>query len=766
VKERVRAALRPVGRTVGRALGRAGLAALAALALIVGWLWATTDVDRARFVHPDDALTITDRHGAPLRHHRPDGFDRRWIALEDVSPNLVDAVIAVEDDRFYEHHGADARATLRALATFALPGRRTSGGSTITQQLVKLVYRRPDGILDKPREIARALMLERRFDKRWILEQYLNRLPFGDNVVGVARASELYLGKPASELTVGEAALLAGIPQAPTALDPRRNLQASLRRRRVVLARMRATSLIDEATWAEASGEEVAVQARSIRPWRAPRAADAALLAWREGRLERRGRALRTSLDLPLQENVERILRAAVETYAARGVENGAAVVVSNASGEILAYVGAARDGSDAPGGWLDLASARRQPGSTLKPFVYELYFERGGTAASVLDDLSRPMVGGAGELFSARDYDGRERGPVRARVALSASLNLAALDASRRVGAERVVSRLRALGLDHLDAASRYGAAIVLGGADVSALELAEAYATLARGGTRVPIGLASGPEVEPTRVMDAGAALVVRDVLSDARARREAFGDDLSSLYGEGAFGLKTGTSSGWRDAWTAAFTDEVTVVVWLGDPSNRPLGGLSGFEGAAPTAVRVLRAAMDRAPALHLEAPERAPIVLEHAQICAVTGELAGARCAQALDERFAPGTAPTHRCDAHQDDGAVVLPARYARWLATEHPVGFALRDGDTADGAPRVAHPSDGSRLLLDPSRGEPDVPLRATVGGATAPSARWEVDGHPLDGARWHPTEGEHLVVALLGERRSAPIRVDVRYAR
>ena len=762
MRPRARAAL----RSSGRAIGRAGLAALALGALGLTYLWATTDVERARFAHPDDALTITDRHGTPLRHHRPDGFDRRWIALDDVSPNLVLAVIAVEDDRFYEHHGADARATARALASFALPGRRLSGGSTITQQVVKLVYGRPDGLLDKPREIARALILERRFDKRWILEQYLNRLPFGDNVVGVARASELYLGKPAGTLTVGEAALLAGIPQAPTALDPRRNLQATLRRRRVVLARMRETGAIDEAAYRQASSEEVAVQARPIRPWRAPRAADAALLAWREGRLERHGQALGTSVDLPLQDRVERILRTAVDTHSARGVENGAAVVVSNATGELLAYVGAARAGSDAPGGWLDLARARRQPGSTLKPFVYELFFERGGTAASVLDDMSRPMVGGGGELFSARDYDGRERGPVRARTALSASLNLAALDASRRVGAERVVSRLRMLGLDHLDEASRYGAAIVLGGADVSALELAEAYTTLARGGTRVRLGFARDPEVEPTRVMEAGAALVTRDVLSDARARRDAFGDDLSSLFGEGGFGMKTGTSSGWRDAWTAAFTDEVTVVVWLGDPAGRPLGGLSGFEGAAPTAVRVLRAAAERARALHLEVPPREPVVLEHAQVCAFTGDLAGPRCAHTLDERFAPGTAPTRRCDAHSDDGSVALPARYARWLAAERPAGFALRDGDTSDGAPRVAHPSDGARLLLDPSQGEPDVPLRATVAGATAPSARWEVDGEALEGSRWHATEGEHLVVALLGERRSAPIRVDVRYAR
>ncbi|HJL16497.1 MAG TPA: transglycosylase domain-containing protein [Sandaracinaceae bacterium LLY-WYZ-13_1] len=732
---------------------------------VAGALWLDTDVDRARFAHPRDALTVTDRHGTALRHHRPDGHDRRWVSIDEVSPHLVDAVVATEDQRFFEHAGVDPRATARAAVSFVWPGRRVSGASTITQQVVKLVYGRPHGLWDKPREIVRALRLEQRFDKRWILEQYLNRLPYGDQVVGVARASELYFGKPVAELTVGEAALLAGIPQAPTALDPRRHPSAAQRRRRVVLARMRATGRIDEATHRAALAEPVSIRARSMRPWRAPRLADAALAAWRRGALPRRGRALVTSVDLPLQREVERELRAAVEAYATRGVTNAAGLVVANETGEVLAYVGAARRGSDVPGGWLDLARARRQPGSTLKPFVYELLFEGGGTAATVLDDLSRPRVGGDGAIFTARDYDGRERGPVRARIALSASLNLAALDAASRVGAAPIVARLRALGMDHLDDPSRYGAAIVLGGADVSPWELAGAYVTLARGGSRVPLSLAPVRAVEPVRVMEPGPAALTRDVLRDPAARRAAFGDDRAALFGAAPFGLKTGTSSGWRDAWTAVFTDAVTVVVWLGDPAGRPLGAVSGFDGASRPAVRVLAAAHRRLPALGRlrDGPVDERPTLVSARVCAHTGRLAGPRCVHAVEERFVPGTLPTRRCDAHRDDGAVALPARYAAWLARERPAGFALAPAPARRRDPRVAYPEDGARLLLDPRRGAA-IPLRATVAGGPA-SVRWEIDGRPLDEGVWRPAPGPHRVVAVLGDRRSRPAHVRVRLA-
>ncbi len=745
--------------------GRAAGLLLALLAVAIAALWAATDVDLARFVRPPDSIAIVDRSGEPLRQVRPDGYDRRWVSLERVSPHLVGAVIAVEDQRFYQHEGVDARAVVRAALTSFWPGRRASGASTITQQLVKTVYGRPRGLWDKPQEMMRALLLEEEMEKDWILEQYLNRLPFGDRIVGVGRASEAYFGRPPSELSLAEAALLAGIPQAPTALDPRRHLPAAIRRQRFVLSRMRETGRIDEASYRAALAAPITIRTRDPRPWSAPRFADAVREELRAGRLARRCGVVTSARGLPLEERVEDILERAVQGGEARGVTNAAAIVVANETGEILAYVGAARAGQGAPGGWLDLLRARRQPGSTLKPFVYELFFERGGTAATLLDDLATPMTGGEGELFVARDYDGRERGPVRARAALSASLNLAALDAARRVGPERIVRRLAALGFADLSAPDRYGAAIVLGGADVRPLDLAGAYVTLARGGTRVPLSYGVVTRVSPVRVMDPAAARITRDVLADGAARREAFGDDLRALFGDGSFALKTGTSSGWRDAWTAAFTDAFTVVVWMGDPGGAPLGGLSGFEGAARPAVRILAAAHERMDALGIRPVPLDEAELARARVCAVTGLLAGPRCSHTLDERFARGTLPRASCEAHLSDGRVALPARYARWIEAAHPAGFALSDAAPSEAAPRVEHPRDGARLVIDPRR-PAAIPLRASVGGARVEDARFEVDGVPLSDATWVPAPGAHTVVAIAGGRRSEPVSVTVTSAR
>lgn len=758
----------PTWKRLRRAVGRAALALATAALVAAAVVWFTSPVDRADLVRPRDAITVIDRSGAPLRHARSEGLDRRWVDLDRVSPHLVSAVLSIEDERFYGHPGIDPVAMARAAIFNVLPGHRLSGASTITQQLVKLIYGRPHGLWSKPSELARALRLESMLSKDEILEQYLNRLPFGDQIVGVARASEEYFGHPASELTVSEAALLAGIPQAPSVTEPRRHLQRALARRRLVLARMHETGRLDEAAYRAALEEAPVIRDEAARPWRAPRFVDSALERWRRGDLRREGPVLRTSLDLPLQREAETVVRRAVERLAPRGVGNGAAVVVDNATGEILAYVGAARQGPTFPGGQMDLLRAPRQPGSTLKPFVYELLFEQGGTAATVLDDLSRPMTGAGETIFEARDYDGEEQGPVRARAALARSLNLAALDAARRVGEARIVERLRALGVGRLESPDHYGAAVVLGGADLTPLELAHAYVTLARGGTRIPFSYAAGGSigVEPVAVMDPGAAAVTIDVLSDPRARADGFGDDLTALFDDvdEELGLKTGTSTGWHDAWAAVFTDRITVVVWLGDPGRRPMGAVSGFDGAARPAVTILAAAHRRADALRLAGLDRELPTLVPVRICAHTGLLSGDRCTHTVEERFVNGTLPTRRCEAHLDDGTWVVPRAYARWVGETHPAGVTLADSIAArpEATLRIVHPAAGARWLLDARRGATLVPLRAELDGAAPPGTSWEVDGAAIAGDRWPARSGRHRFVAVWQGRRSDPVEVEV----
>jgi penicillin-binding protein 1C len=729
-------------RPLALAAGVLGLPLAAWVALVL----ADVSIDRSRFVHPEDAVTVLDRTGRALRHQRSDGLDRRWVPLEEIDPRLVDALVAVEDRRFFEHPGVDGWAVARAVLTSWWPGRRPSGASTLTQQLLKQVYGRPNGLwLDKPRELLRALRLEARFDKRWILEQLLNRLPFGNGIVGVGRASEVYLGHSVSRLTLAEAALLAGIPQAPSALEPRRHPEGARRRRDFVLSRMVATGRARAEDAARAREAPLRLADRAFRPWRAPRFADAALRAWREGDLAAEGGALRTSLDLALQEEVEAILSAAVARHAGRGVSNGAAVVLDVSSGEVLAYVGAARRGSAHPGGWLDLLRAPRQPGSTLKPFVYGLLLERGASPATLLEDLPRPMVDGRGAVFEAENYDGRARGPVTLRQALAASLNLAALDAARRVGAEPIAARFARLGL--LPDATPVGAAVVLGGVDVAPLTLARAYLALARGGRPVALRPSPGAPREREAFGDASSVALLTDVLRDGGARERAFGAHLEDLVGF-PFALKTGTSHGFRDAWTAVYSEAFVAVVWLGDPRGRPLDRLGGFEAAARPAARILGAAHRLRP----DAAAAPEVPLVAAEVCATSGALPGPGCHHRRVERFRPGHLPRASCALHGADGRLHLPPRYADWARTERPDAVVASPGSGA-GTLRIRHPEDGARFLLDPARPAPRIPLRATLDGVEA-AARWELDGAPLPGGALPLTEGRHELVARVGDLR------------
>jgi penicillin-binding protein 1C len=679
---------------------------------------------------------------------------------------VLQAILAAEDSRFFAHDGVDRRSIARAVIDNLVPGRRRSGGSTITQQLVKRVYGRPYGAWSKLSEVLRAMTLERVMSKDEILEQYVNRLPYSDAIEGVARACESYFGHSIESVSLSEAAMLAAIPRAPSALDPRRFARRANDRRAWVLGRMYALRVIDAQSYATALASEPVITPGSGRPWEAPRFVDRVLEGVRAGTIRRENSsAVRTSLDLSTQRQAESILRAQWTRFTARGARNAAAIVVSNATGEVLAYVGAID--SDGDGGALDLLDAERQPGSTLKPFAYELFFERGGTAASVLEDVNVAMTGARGEQFEARDYDGVERGPVSARVALASSLNLAALDVARRVGQDRLAQRLRALGLRGVRTGDAHGGALVLGGVGVRGVELAQAYTTVARWGSAVGLSLVPVLGVaRGVRVMEPAHSRVLWSILSDERARAEGFGESLAELSPGVPFALKTGTSANWRDAWCAVATDRVTVVVWMGDPAGRSMAEVSGFRAAAPAAVRVAWAAHQRSAQLGLPVFSRPASELVTADVCALSGLRAGPRCQHHHVEQFARGTTPMATCDQHDERGDWIAPARLQAWAERAHRTGISrsVRTVST-EGTLLVREPRDGARWLLDPARGEVRVPLRVALDGVEVRADQWLIDGRAIEGDRWTAAEGTHEIIAVVRGRSSAPSRVTIALA-
>jgi penicillin-binding protein 1C len=603
---------------------------------------------------------VLDRDGQLIRDVRSnDGKLSSRVTLAELSPAVVPALLAAEDARFYAHPGVDPIAILRALGQALVQRRLVSGASTLTQQLARAVVVRPRTARGKWRELAIALRIEASLSKSQILEEYLNRVEFGPNLRGIEAASRHYFDKPAAQLDLAEAAALVSIPRGPTLYDPARGARAVLRRRDRVLKRMVAQGL--------ASSD--AARTAELEPLRLTRGlvqggTEHLVLGLVSGSLapELRGervQRLTTTIDSGLQREVSELSRRAARYVADYGASSVSVVVVDNADGDVLAYVGSPDFYATSALGQNDGARALRQPGSALKPFVYAAAMTRlGMTAATQLPDLELHLPTAAG-VYSPRNYDGRFHGLVLLRDALANSLNVPAVYTASRVGPEQVLELLHRAGFSSLQqSAEHYGAAIALGDGEVKLSELAQAYSMLARGGELLPLRfydraeLGNGARLSrtpsaPVRVIDERIAAVLSDVLADDLARAPEFG-----VGGPLAFpfpvAAKTGTSKGFRDNWTVGFTREITVAVWAGNFDGTPMTGSTGVTGAGPLFHEVMLAAMrGRKPAPLLD---HAGLV--SAEVCELSGERAAESCPHRRREWFVPGREPQASCAMHE------------------------------------------------------------------------------------------------------------------
>jgi penicillin-binding protein 1C len=739
-------------------------------------------------------VRLLDREGRPLREACAPGRREpcargEWRPLAELSPLLREATIAAEDARFHEHRGVDGVAVLRAAARNLWERRIASGASTLTMQLARLLRPHPRTLGGKLGEVVDARRLERLLDKRAILEQYLNRAPYGAGTVGAEAASQRYFGKPCTRLELAEAALLAGLPKAPSELNPLRFPEAALARRRYVLDRLLARGRISELEHRRAVARPLALNAA------AERAAPSALhftdlvLAIHPART-----TLRTSLDLELQLDVEGAARAQVRALAGAGATNAAVVVVDNRRCAVRAMVGSVDYWSRA-GGAVNGALARRQPGSTLKPFTYALAFERGATPASVVADVETRYGEADGRLFVPRNFAGGTSGPVLMGDALGRSLNIPAVRVARSVGVPALLARLRELGLTSLDREpAHYGLGLTLGNGEVSLFELAGAYAALARGG--LACGRLALLEEEPPpparRVFSETVSYLVGAELSRESVRVAAFGAANALMLGF-PVAVKTGTSNDWRDSWVIGYTPEHTVAVWVGNFSGRPMSGVSGASGAGPLFHEVMR----RVPRVKPGAP-RPPASVAEILVCARSGHrpgphcrelrsvrvqadrVAGARCDwhRALRVDLRNGLLASERCPARHVAPRVfeVLPPEYAAWQVS-HPAAAPPRRYSPLCPAPAgaparlaVTFPRPGELFLLEPGYAArtQTLELRAEVEGAVGEVA-WFVDGARVARSRWPWSAswplrpGAHTVEAEAGGTRTAPVPFEVR---
>ncbi|MCX7818516.1 MAG: penicillin-binding protein 1C [Kiritimatiellae bacterium] len=691
------------------------------------------------------ATVLLDVRGEPLRVRLGPG-DLDCRPIDDLQPDdwIVRAIVAAEDRRFWWHRGVDPIAIARAAVQNLQHGRIVSGASTLSTQLIRLVEPRPRTWLTKLVEAMRAMQLERRLGKMEILRHYLNRAPFGGNLVGVEAAARRYFGKGARELSLAEAAMLAGLPQSPARLRPDRHFERAHARQCRVLERMRANGVITPDQFAAARAEALAIR-RQIRPFVAPHFAEMALRGAPAG-------TVRTTLDPALQTALEAAVKRHAEPLGAIGVDGFAAVVIDVPAAAVRALVGS--PDWNAPGaGQLNGATVRRSAGSTLKPFIFALAIEQGRlTPARMLADEPRRWPG-----LEPSNFDGAYRGLVSAREALVLSLNLPALELTAMVGLEPLAAVFRRAGLSAPgNDVARYGLGVALGSSPVTLLELANAYAALARGGEWRPLRWREDqPLLSGRRVVSDATAWLIADMLTGEERSLELWRHNAEARTPRIAW--KTGTSAGFRDAWAVGYNPRHVIAVWCGRSDGRGDPHLVGGRVAAPLVAEMFRVAD---PARDSPWFPRPPEVCER-PVCALSGCTPGPWCGELRGDFAVAGVTLAEQCDVHRP----VFAGRPLRGesSAVRKAVGAPPQSGGPG---PRILSPMPGEVIRRLGVAGE-RLALTAVAPGSTG--LWWFVGTRPLGRAPpgrpllWTPEPGMHLLICAdeAGRAARCVIRVE-----
>lgn len=716
--------------------------------------------------------------------------DEKWrlpVALDDVDPRFVAALVALEDRRFHRHDGVDPIALVRAAVTDVVHARRVSGGSTLTMQLARLLEPRRRTLRSKAIEMFRAVQLDLRMTKREILEQYLSRTPYGGNVEGIETAAWAYFGHGARHLTPLEIATLLAVPQGPTRYAPRPDNAARLRARRdAILGKLIAAGVFSPVDAAVATAEAVgAPPPDHLR--RLPREAPHAAVALR--RRHPGAVRIRSTLDAGAQALAERAVALRRAELHGKGIHGGAVVVVDHGSREVVALVGSLDFHDAAHGGQIAMFERPRSPGSTLKPLVYALAIDRGMALPGYLVADVPSQYG----TYRPRNFDGDWAGLVTLRDALSRSLNLPFVDLLERLGVETFVGELGRMGVAQARAEpGQYGLSLIAGGIELTPLEVASIYATLAADGAHRPLRLVAGDEPAGPPIFGAAAAWLTREALSlkdrpDFPRRRDVSGVPPQIHW-------KTGTSFGLRDAWAVGSGPAYTAVVWTGNVDNRPSAELVGSEAAGPLLFDVLEGLAGRAAM----APPAPPAELTAVEVCRYSGHVPGDACTDRARVPAPLHSVPTAPCPYHRAyevDRAsgravmpacrkpgrdyerrsfVVLPSAIRAWLVGRHRAlpEAPVFDDDCVSGVasapPVMVTPGEGQIVTLIPGMpaSQQRVPLSASTDAA---ALTWFVDGalvgHAPASERvyWTPVAGAHEIVVAdeAGHKARRILRVE-----
>jgi len=633
------------------------------------------------------------------------------IQVSEMGDWLPQVTVALEDRRFYRHSGIDWRATCAACLRNLKARRIVSGGYTITQQLVKMTSNRQRrNWFAKLYENIVAWKLERVWTKERILAEYLNRSSFGNRRLGPEAAARAYFGKSARELTLAESVYLAGLLQAPTRFNPWRHPDRAERKYVRSLDLLSKTGFLSSGQRTLLS-ETPPVPGHFDPPHFAPNFVDA--IKQRQSALAGK---VHTTLDLDLQRLAELKLNTQIALLNRYDIADGAVVIVDNAFGAVRAMVGS----SNYAGNQVNGATRSRSCGSTLKPFVYLTAIDRRLLTASTLLADTPDAIRDKYVDYDPQNFNHRYLGPVRVREALACSLNVPAIIALSQVGPRSAFYDLQNWGFDFPRSLDDYGAGFILGNAEIRLVDLAAAYAGLSRGGLATRPKLLASESHPLTRVASAAATEIIADILADNEARRKSFGAASPLAFSE-RIAVKTGTSSGFRDAWTVGFDKEHTVAVWIGNSDGRPMRDTLAIQCAAPLWASLMHELLRND---HPVPPASAAVVKR--VICAATGLLPSRFSPGKINELFLPGTEPTDDSSAwFSADGNLLLPAEYANWCSSRENAF-----GATVLPEPRILNPRPGATYQMDsilPAK-QQMIELQATIGN----DIRWYVGGTPI----------------------------------
>ena len=761
-------------------------------------------------LHLPSSTVVLDRNGEWLRAFTSE--DDMWriteTSLENVSPQFQTAMLTYEDKWFYHHWGINPVSLFGAMYDNLKTGKVVRGGSTITMQLARLMEPKERTIPNKMIEMFRAIQLELTYKKSEILTYYFNMLPYGGNIVGSAAASRLYFNKPQNALSLGEAALLAAIPNSPERLRPDRYPKRALKAKKKVLQRMRDAGKITEHQMVEALQERIPTE-RYTLPFKAPHLSR--LLAQKRtsylsGNSENPW--IHTTINLRYQDIAERILHERLRPLQAQGISTGAIIVMDTKSHDVLAMVGS-HDFFDAEySGQVNGTLAIRSPGSTLKPFIYAIAIDRGViTPGTLLYDVPVDYLG-----YSPVNFDGKYTGYVTAREALANSLNVPAVNLCAKTGKNQLYTFLRRAGISTFDNENKYGLSLVLGGCGVNLLELTNLYAGLANMGVFTPYKIVKKEENDiggqkrdkaeithtvssPTsdyQLLKPETSWIVTEMLTTLKRPDYPEVFELTGTMPKVAW--KTGTSYGHRDAWSIGYSPDFTIGVWIGNFNGTGSPILSGSDTAAPILFSLFTALIGEKTSQWFSKPEK----LEERQVCSLSGKLLTPHCPTHTTDMYIPNISPVDTCHIHKkiqidmttgerlcsscrtgrkyiDKTIVVWPSEVATWLNAS---GYVVPELPN--------HNANCTRLLtgtppiiLSPTRetvyhirsGVPPeyqkIRLSASVSGDTQ-DLYWFLNGEliskgeAVEAAFLTPVVGNHQLTCIDGAGRSTSLPLTI----